>query len=187
MKYAALVKAIQTASVQSQGRAALAVNQALVLRNWLVGAWIFEFEQSGKDRAKYGERLLETLAADLQKKAVTGLNVRALDRSRLLYRTYPILASAIPATLSPEFLGLAHSGDAATRISVTLSPESAAITSPSANQSSPRIRQTLSAESPTPLSPEALLRLSWSHFQELVAIDDPWKRAFFENECLQAN
>jgi hypothetical protein len=52
MKYAALVKAIHSASVRSQGRAALAVNQALVLRNWLVGAWIFEFEQSGKDRAK---------------------------------------------------------------------------------------------------------------------------------------
>jgi len=32
-----------------------------------------------------------------------------------------------------------------------------------------------------------LLRLSWSHLVELIAIDDPWKRAFFENECLLAN
>ena len=45
----------------------------------------------------------------------------------------------------------------------------------------------MSAEFPTPLPPETLLRLSWSHLQELIAIDDPWKRAFFENECLQAN
>lgn len=187
MKYAALVKAIHSASVHSQGRAALAVNQALVLRNWLVGAWIFEFEQSGKDRAKYGERLLETLAADLQEKGVTGLNVRVLDRSRLLYRTYPILASAIPATLSPEFIGLAHAGDTVPRIPATLSPEFSAITSPGANLSSPQIRQTASAVSPTPLTPETLLRLSWSHLQELIAIDDPWKRAFFENECLLAN
>ncbi len=26
-----------------------------------------------------------------------------------------------------------------------------------------------------------------SHFVELITIDDPWERAFFENECLQAN
>jgi predicted nuclease of restriction endonuclease-like (RecB) superfamily len=40
---------------------------------------------------------------------------------------------------------------------------------------------------PAPLSPEALLRLSWSQLVELLAIDDPWKRAFFENECIKAN
>ena len=39
-------------------RAAVAVNQALVLRNWLIGAYIVEFEQNGTDRAKYGTRLL---------------------------------------------------------------------------------------------------------------------------------
>ena len=32
-----------------------------------------------------------------------------------------------------------------------------------------------------------LLQLSWSHLVELIAIDDLWKRAFFENECLLAN
>jgi len=37
------------------------------------------------------------------------------------------------------------------------------------------------------LEPAQLLRLSWSQFQELIRIDDPWKRAFFENECLKAN
>ena len=42
---------------------------------------------------------------------------------------------------------------------------------------SPRIRQTASAESPTPVQPETVLRLSWSHLQELIAIDDPRKRA----------
>jgi predicted nuclease of restriction endonuclease-like (RecB) superfamily len=40
---------------------------------------------------------------------------------------------------------------------------------------------------PTPLSPQALIQLSWSHLVEIIAIDEPWKRAFFENECLQAN
>jgi hypothetical protein len=47
-------------------------NQALVIRNWLVGAWLVEFEQSGKDRAKYGQKLLESVAADLEKKENQG-------------------------------------------------------------------------------------------------------------------
>jgi predicted nuclease of restriction endonuclease-like (RecB) superfamily len=31
------------------------------------------------------------------------------------------------------------------------------------------------------------LRLSWTHFIELIRIDEPLKRAFFEFECLQGN
>ena len=45
MNYASLVKAINSVTAQLQGRAAAAVNQALVLRNWLVGAYLVEFEQ----------------------------------------------------------------------------------------------------------------------------------------------
>jgi predicted nuclease of restriction endonuclease-like (RecB) superfamily len=40
------------------------------------------------------------------------------------------------------------------------------------------------AQQPTPISPELLLRLTLSHFIELIRIEDPWKRAFYENECL---
>jgi hypothetical protein len=83
-------------------RAAAAVNQALVLRNWLVAAHLVEFEQNGADRARYGARLLEMLAADLWARGIKGLNARVLERSRLLFLTYPLLGSAIPATLSPE-------------------------------------------------------------------------------------
>lgn len=183
MNYSGLIKSITGANAQLQGRAAMAVNQALVLRNWLVGDWILEFEQHGKDRAKYGDRLLDKLASDLKQSGLKGLDPRTLRDCRGLVRHYP----QIRGTLSPGFLARPDSGDTVPRIPATLSPESAEITSPSANQSSPQIRQTVSAESPTPLAPEILLRLSWSHLQELIAIDDPWKRAFFENECLLAN
>ena len=175
MNYAALLKAINTATARLQGRAAMAVNQALVLRNWLVGAWILEFEQHGKDRAKYGKRLLESLAKDL---SVSGLELRNLQNCRLLYATYP----QIRQTLSAEFklpLLLPIRG--------TPSPEFMDGHSSGKRRSHAPIRQTPSAELPTPLSPMALCQLSWSHFQELITIDDPWKRAFFENECLQAN
>jgi predicted nuclease of restriction endonuclease-like (RecB) superfamily len=55
----------------------------------------------------------------------------------------------------------------------------------------PRISATVSrkskAQQPTPISPELLLRLTWSHFIELIRIEDPWKRAFYENECLHGH
>jgi predicted nuclease of restriction endonuclease-like (RecB) superfamily len=167
MKYAALVKAIQTASAQFQGRAVMAVNQALVMRNWLVGAWIFEFEQHGSDRAKYGEMLLETLAKDL---AAKGLEIRNLRNCRLLYATYP----QIRQTLSAE----------CAELTLKITPKSYITNSA---DTVCRIPATPSPEFPTPLSPQALLQLSWSHLVELIAIDEPWKRAFFEIECLQAN
>jgi len=73
MNYAGLIKAINSATTQLQGRAAAAVNQSLIIRNWLVGVYVVEFEQNGKDRAKYGDRLLERLAGDLGKRKLKGL------------------------------------------------------------------------------------------------------------------
>ena len=37
---------------------------------------------------------------------------------------------------------------------------------------------------PTPLKAEQILQFSWTHLVELLRLDDPWKRAFYENECL---
>lgn len=178
MNYAALIKAIQSATSHLQSRVATAANQALVLRNWVVGAYLVDFEQNGKERAKYGERLLETVAADLRAKNISGLNVTLLRLCRQVYTTYP----QIRPTVSDELAALPASPKSSPSIRPT----------PSGKSKTSRIRQTVSVESPpadlpTPLSPEALLRLSWSQLVELVAIEDPWKRAFFENECLQAN
>ncbi len=47
---------IQRATVQQ-------VNSGLTARNWLIGRYIFEYEQHGADRAAYGERLLQSLAS----------------------------------------------------------------------------------------------------------------------------
>jgi predicted nuclease of restriction endonuclease-like (RecB) superfamily len=40
---------------------------------------------------------------------------------------------------------------------------------------------------PTPLKPEQLALISWVHFLELIRLDDPWKRAFYENELLRGH
>src|SRR6478752_9067142 len=76
LDYGHLVTAIHSASEQAVPRAAVAVNQWLVIRNWLVGAYLVEYEQNGSDRAKYGTKLLERLAKDLVERGVKGLIVR---------------------------------------------------------------------------------------------------------------
>lgn len=36
-----------------------------------------------------------------------------------------------------------------------------------------------------PLSPRLVLQLTWSHLLEILRLDDPLKRIFYENECLK--
>jgi len=178
MKYTGLVKAINSATSELQGRAVVAVNQSLVIRNWLVGAYIVEFEQNGKDRAKYGTRLLERLADDLSESSVSGLGLTALKSCRLFALTY----RQIGRTASDQF--------GAGQKSRTVSDFFSHLSLPrpvKGGNTTVTIRGSVSRESPTPLHPDVILRFSWSHIQELLSIDDPWKRAFFENECLKGN
>ena len=178
--YGQLVTAISTINTQMVTRVATVANQALVLRNWLVGAYIVEFEQNGADRAKYGARLLERLAGDLKTRGLKGLDERSLLDCRSLFSLY----AQIPGTLSPEFV--ARLG--AIQIPGTVSPEfMLQISQTVSAESQQPIRGPVTPELPTPLEPEQLLRFSWSQLQEFIRIDDPWKRAFYENECLRGH
>jgi hypothetical protein len=51
MNFAALVQAVAEIHRRCQSSAAQAVNAALTLRNWLIGAYIHEYELQGQDRA----------------------------------------------------------------------------------------------------------------------------------------
>jgi predicted nuclease of restriction endonuclease-like (RecB) superfamily len=166
MNYRALVQSITALHADSLGRAASAVNQALVLRNWVIGAHIVEFEQNGEDRAEYGEGLLRRLSSDLGAGGFKGVSPDMLERMRLFSRRYPQLASLISAPL--------------VRISTMSAVDSAC------SISAPPVRKS-ATDAPTPLSPELVLRFTWTHLADLVRIDDPWKRAFYEIECLNGN
>jgi predicted nuclease of restriction endonuclease-like (RecB) superfamily len=178
MNYAHLVKAIDLASHHLLGRAATAVNQALVLRNWLIGAHIVEFEQRGKDRAKYGTRLLETLASDLRKREIRGASPDMLERMRQFYFAYPQLSAKISAPLMRK--------SPVKMISAIPSPVMMESCETNPEQiSAPAVRKSI--RDITPLSANAILQFSWTHIIELIRVDDPLKRAFYENECLKGN
>jgi predicted nuclease of restriction endonuclease-like (RecB) superfamily len=180
MNYAALVKAIQSATSQLQGRVATVANQALVLRNWLVGVYLVEFEQGGKERAKYGTRLLETLAGDLAAKGIRGLGAEVLRTCRLFFLSYPEISKTLGGksdlALPPGLISNPLCGKLALPRPADEIADKAL-----------KIRQPVAGELPTPLKPELLAHISWAKFLELIRIDDPWKRAFYENELLKAN
>ena len=86
MDFPQLANNIQLTHNLLQNNAMRAINQNITARNWLVGYWIVEFEQNGEDRAKYGDKLLVSLAMTIQ---IKGMGKSMLNLCRLFYKTYP--------------------------------------------------------------------------------------------------
>lgn len=61
MKLNNLIEAIEKTQLALKRNALTAVNISLTIRNWVTGFYIVEYQQKGKDRAKYGERLFAEL------------------------------------------------------------------------------------------------------------------------------
>ncbi|MEK6645525.1 MAG: PDDEXK nuclease domain-containing protein [Candidatus Firestonebacteria bacterium] len=169
LNYSALIDTISKVHKQAQSGAAGTVNRFLILRNWLIGAYIIEYEQKGKDRAEYGESLLSRLSVDLQKRNIAGCSRQMLQRMRLFYQMYPQIAEQI---CSPA-------------VNLFVLPKNINMFS----KCPPAVSKldTGKLKLPKPLAVKFLINLSWTHFVELISIDDPWKRAFYENECLKGN
>ena len=158
MNFETLIKHIGAVDEYARRDTARAINIGLTLRNWSIGLYISRYELHGEDRAKYGDELFGRLAAELTTCGVKSCDRRQLYRYRDFYQTYPQIAG----TLSPQFAALlpAPETDHAKKVG-TSSPLSG-------------------------LSPERMLNsLSYSHLEQLVALDDPLKRAFYEVECIR--
>lgn len=160
MDFAGLIAAIRHAHTALFTQASKAVNISLTLRNWFIGHYIAEYELQGADRAKYGDRLLKELAAALQNQQVSNTGRRQLYSYLGFYRCYPQIVRTVPAQSAK-----------------LLSPEILTSTVPTVSAQSELSRT---------LDPERLLNeLSYSHFEQLVDIDDPLKRLFYEVETLR--
>jgi hypothetical protein len=108
--FADLVIAIRQVHEHCAGQAKLAVNMNLTLRNWVIGGYIHHYELNGKDRAKYGEAMIDRLASELAEHEVT-----ACDRPRLysylaFFRTYPQVGDAIPSGALPPLGNQLYAG-----------------------------------------------------------------------------
>lgn len=165
------------ASVIEQGRktAVRYVNTALVATYWLVGRRIVEYEQKGKERAEYGEALLEHLAVDLTKKFGKGFgreNLRLMRQFFLVYQQTQI-SQTMSGKLSIE------------RNKQTLSAE--LITKSQTPSGKSKGIYTLYSQSEIPHILYAQFPLSWSHYCLLMRLNESFKREFYETECIQGN
>lgn len=81
-----------------QQQAARSVDLALVVRNWLFGWYIVEYESGGAARADlYGKRLLEVLSKNLTDRLGPGFSKRNLEQCRRFYQCYGDIAQTVSA------------------------------------------------------------------------------------------
>ena len=151
---------LQTSAVNS-------VNRFATVRNWLFGRYIIEYEQQGNDRAQYGEKLLHRIVDKLK---IKGVNTTLLKNSRKFYLTYPQLNEAIVA-ICPMLSDKLSAMPFLLEIDVVSEP---AIT-----------KSPMSSDKFMTASDTIITRLSFSHIVELLTVDDPLIRFFYEFECIR--
>ncbi len=172
MNFERLAITIEEAHHHLVAQTSKAVNLGLTLRNWIIGAYIREYEQAGEDRSAYGTLLLENLAQALARARIPATAARSLRLYRQFYITYPEIWQTVSAKSSLQ--------TTAVEIWQTLSAESTA--GPSTVPG-----HTPSVVESRKFSQTLLQRLSFSHFAELLQLDDPLKRRFYEVETLRGN
>lgn len=87
--YDSLINQIGQELLSARKSAVQTVNNILVQTYWNIGKYIVEFEQVGKERAKYGDELLLNLSKDLTLKFGKGFSKSNLIYIRKLYLAFP--------------------------------------------------------------------------------------------------
>jgi len=153
-----LLRLFEHTQVISERYAVRAVNSALVVRNWLCGLYIVEFENGGASRSElYGAKLIGNLSKSLSERMGRGWSKRTLELYRQFYLTYAEIAQTISAQ---SFASLSDCINVETinKLSDLVSNE---------------IAQTASAQS----------YLSWSHYVCLMSLKNEQERKFYEIEA----
>lgn len=139
----------------AQHTAYKAVDQVLVIRNWLLGRRIGGEKMSGSRKERYGKKIIAELADWLTYRYGKGFDERALYRYLKFYQLYPeILGTVSPQSSVPE----------KDEILGTVLPQSL---------------QTIDT------TEKGRRLLSWSHYERLIQIPDPTAREWYEREALE--
>lgn len=166
-----LTKIIQDTHDAAQTSAVKAINRMQTMRNWLIGYYIIEFEQHGKDRAEYGARLLKKLEARVNRK---GLTETLFKNSRKFYRLYPQMVENITGVISPAVSDKLLEPKDTTALCNTQIAEN------ECTEKSPTVSDEFRTTGQIIIS-----RLSFSHIAEIMTVDDPLARYFYEQECIK--
>lgn len=146
---------------QARGSVVRAVNTNMVRAYWLIGREIVQELQGGKGRAKYGERVVEDLSAQLTERYGKGFSTRNVKLFKQFYLTWlkkaPI-GQPVVAQLPDRSIG------------------------------QPLVAQFTLPEMLRPLGGELLPlfspQLSWTHYIALMRVDNIEARDFYEREAV---
>ena len=154
-----LTSIIQTTHDAAQSSAVKAINRMQTMRNWLIGYYIVEYEQHGKDRAEYGTQLLKKLEERVNRK---GMTTTLFKWTRKFYRLYPQMTDNLPvricATMMHQLQSIENKEDA--------------------------IGASMMHQFMTP-GKTIISHLSFTHLREIMTLDDPLARYFYEQECIK--
>ena len=154
-----LASIVQTTHDAAQSSAVKAINRMQTMRNWLIGYYIVEFEQNGKDRAEYGTQLLKKLEERVDRK---GLTTTLFKWARKFYRLYPQMMENLPipicATVMHQLQPIENKEDT--------------------------ISASMMHQFVTP-GKTIISHLSFTHLREIMTLDDPLARYFYEQECIK--
>lgn len=174
MNFELLINNVQNAHQSTQQSAVKAVNIYLTVRNWLIGNYIVEFEQNGEDRAQYGTRLIAELAKQVN---IKGLGETNLKQSRKFFLTYPQISQTASDLFNTEIsqMGTDESFNDPLIKSVSISQsETDSLRKPNADLLFDSLEQE------NTYYKTIINKISFSHFIELLKIDNPTKRKFYE-------
>lgn len=154
-----LASIVQTTHDAAQSSAVKAINRMQTMRNWLIGYYIVEFEQHGKDRAEYGTQLLKKLEERVDRK---GLTTTLFKWARKFYRLYPQMMENLPipicATVMHQLQPIENKEDT--------------------------ISASMTHQFVTP-GKTIISHLSFTHLREIMTLDDSLARYFYEQECIK--
>jgi len=164
-KYTSLIKRLAEIIHSARATAVRQINKSQVLAYYEIGREIVEFEQKGKARAGYGEELIKRLSNDMTENFGRGFSEMNLRNMRRFYLEFPV---QIQQTLSVKSSGKNKFQ--------TVSGESS-------------IPQTVSAKSLKSETPSVEFNpeLSWSHYCELLSVENTIARSFYEKEAVNNN
>jgi predicted nuclease of restriction endonuclease-like (RecB) superfamily len=172
-----LVNNIEQIHHHFQQQAVKAVNVSLTIRNWLIGFYIVEFEQNGADRAKYGEKLMKSLSDKISGK---GLSETNLKLSRQFFKVYPEMMelfnssfkSLLPKTIGKLVTDEIENSDNESTIISQLSTD--------------EFKKKEDLPNKLNYYRQLIEKVSFTHFVELLKIEDKTKRSFYELFILKA-
>ncbi|MGQ3684843.1 MAG: PDDEXK nuclease domain-containing protein [Candidatus Loosdrechtia sp.] len=163
-----------------QKQAARSVDIALVIRNWLFGWYIVEFENGGAERAElYGKKLLQRLSAELKQAGLKGVSLTNLKQFRMFYETYKEIGQAVPDQSSIDTINWE-------KITQTMSAQSLNADTQKIRQAAPDQSQETRAylqEIMAKLS--ARFVLGWTHYVTLLTVKNSEERRFYEIEAAE--